>query len=119
MDKILIRDLSLRTIIGVFPEERDEKQDVVINLELHTDLTAAGQSDDLNDTIDYKTLKKRIIAMVDQSRFQLIERLAEEIATICLNDAKVNAVRVVIDKPGALRFARSAAVEIFRQAKAQ
>lgn len=117
MDKILIRDLSLRAIIGTFPEERHDKQDLIFNLELHTDLAAAGASDDLNDTVDYKTLKKRIIAMVESSGFLLLERLAEETAAICLDDKKVKAVKVTVDKPNALRFARSAAVEIFRQQK--
>jgi len=115
MDKIMIRDLALRTIIGTLPAERREKQDIVINLELQTDLTAAGRSDDLNDTVDYKALKKRIIGRVESSQFLLLERLAAEIASLCLEEKKIAAVKVTIDKPGALRFARSAAVEIFRQ----
>jgi len=114
MDKVFIRDLALRCIIGVFPEERREKQDVVINVEMHTDLRAAGRSDDLNDTVDYKAIKKAILKLVEGSEFQLIESLAERIADLALANEKVEQVIVTIDKPGALRFARASAVEITR-----
>ena len=114
MDKIFIRDLALRCIIGIYPEERREKQDVVINVEMHTDLRKAGRSDDLNDTVDYKSIKKAILKLVESSGFQLIESLAENIADIALADKKVKQVIVTIDKPGALRFAKASAVEITR-----
>lgn len=114
MDKIFIRDLALRCIIGIYPEERREKQDVVINVEMHCDLRKAGMSDDLNDTVDYKSIKKAILKLVEESRFQLIETMAEKIAAIALSAEKVQAVVVTVDKPGALRFAKSSAVEITR-----
>jgi dihydroneopterin aldolase/D-erythro-7,8-dihydroneopterin triphosphate epimerase len=114
MDKIFIRDLALRCIIGIYPEERREKQDVVINVEMHTDLRKAGLSDDLNDTVNYKSIKKAILQLVEESHFQLIESLAEKIAAIALSDEKVQQAVVTIDKPGALRFAKSSAVEITR-----
>jgi len=114
MDKIFIRDLALRGIIGSYPEERREKQDIVINVEMHADLRAAGQSDDLNDTVDYKAIKKAILKLVEGSAFQLIESLAERISEIALGHDKVQKVIVTIDKPGALRFARASAVEIYR-----
>ncbi len=114
MDKIFIRELALRCIIGIYPEERREKQDIVINVEMHADLRKAGRSDDLIDTVDYKTIKKSILALVERSSFQLIESLAEGIADIALEDGKVQQVVVTIDKPGALRFAKSSAVEITR-----
>ena len=114
MDKIFIRELALRCIIGIYPEERREKQDIVINVEMHTDLRKAGRSDDLNDTVDYKSIKKAILKLVDGSNFQLIESLAENIASIALRDEKVQQVIVTIDKPGALRFAKASAVEIAR-----
>ena len=117
MDKIFIRDLALRCIIGIFPEERREKQDIVINVEMRVDLRAAGRSDDLNDTVDYKSIKKAILKLVEGSGFQLIESLAERIADIALEHAKVERVVVTIDKPGALRFARASAVEITRERK--
>lgn len=115
MDKIFIRDLALRCIIGIYPEERREKQDVVINVEMRCDLRKAGMSDDLNDTVDYKSIKKAILTLVEESRFQLIETMAERIAAIALNDEKVQSVVVTVDKPGALRFAKSSAVEIMRE----
>jgi dihydroneopterin aldolase/D-erythro-7,8-dihydroneopterin triphosphate epimerase len=114
MDRIFIRDLALRCIIGIYPEERREKQDIVINVEMHCDLRRAGRSDDLGDTVDYKAIKKAILRLVESSAFQLIESLAENIADIALADQKVQQVIVTIDKPGALRFARSSAVEITR-----
>ncbi|MDF7825276.1 dihydroneopterin aldolase [Pontiellaceae bacterium B12227] len=114
MDKIFIRDLALRCIIGIYPEERREKQDIVINVEMHTDLRAAGRTDDLNDTVDYKSIKKAILQLVEGSGFQLIESLAEQIADIALSNQKVEQVIVTIDKPGALRFAKASAVEITR-----
>jgi D-erythro-7,8-dihydroneopterin triphosphate epimerase len=114
MDQIHIRDLSLRAIIGIYPEERREKQDVVFNIALFADLSAAGKNDDLQATVDYKTLKKRIIAMVEASSFQLIEALAESTAALCLADPRVVKVQVTVDKPSALRFAKSAAVTLER-----
>jgi len=86
----------------------------VINVEMHTDLRAAGRSDDLNDTVDYKAIKKAILKLVEGSEFQLIESLAERIADLALANEKVEQVIVTIDKPGALRFARASAVEITR-----
>ncbi|VGO18762.1 dihydroneopterin aldolase [Pontiella sulfatireligans] len=115
MDKIFIRELALRCIIGIYPEERREKQDIVINVEMHVDLRKAGRSDDLNDTVDYKSIKKAILKLVENSGFQLIESLAEKIADIALANEKVQQVVVTIDKPGALRFAKASAVEITRK----
>lgn len=114
MDKIHIRDLLVRCIVGIYPDERREKQDVIINIVLHADLRKAGESDDIDDTVNYKTIKKEALAMVQQSEYFLLEKLAEQIAGIALKDSKVQRVDVSIDKPGALRFARSVAVEISR-----
>jgi dihydroneopterin aldolase/D-erythro-7,8-dihydroneopterin triphosphate epimerase len=115
MDKIYIRELVLGCIIGCFPEEREAKQDITINLCLETDLRKAGNSDDLNDTVDYKAIKQSIIKMVEASEYALIESIAERTAEICLADKKVQRVTVTIDKLGCLRFAKSAAVEITRE----
>jgi D-erythro-7,8-dihydroneopterin triphosphate epimerase len=115
LDKLYIRDLLLRCVIGVNPEERDKKQDVLINIELFADLSAASSTDAIEETVDYRAIKQGIIAMVEPSSFRLVERLAEEVARICLRDPKVQEVRVCIDKPGALRFARSVGTEIVRR----
>lgn len=114
-DRIHIRDLMCRCIVGIYPDERREKQDVIINITLWANYRAACRTDDIADTVDYKTIKKQVIKMVEESRFQLIERLAEEVAGICLANPRVEKVAVSVDKPGALRFARSVAVEIVRE----
>jgi dihydroneopterin aldolase/2-amino-4-hydroxy-6-hydroxymethyldihydropteridine diphosphokinase len=113
-DEIQVKDLLLRTIIGFNPEERIKKQDVLINLILYTDLRPAGYTDEVSDAVNYKTITKRIITMVEASRFKLVERLAAEIAALCLADKRVVAARVRLEKPGALRFARSVGVDMFR-----
>lgn len=113
-DKIYIRDLALRCIIGVNHDERTEKQDVIINVILFTNSRKAGQTDVLEDSVDYKKVKKVILSLVEESTFLLIEKLAEEIAKVCLDDSKVQKVNVTVDKPGALRYTRSVAVEIVR-----
>ncbi|MFV1974624.1 MAG: dihydroneopterin aldolase [Candidatus Scalindua sp.] len=113
-DKIYIRDLAVRCIIGVNHDERTEKQDVVINVILFTDTRNAGQTDILDDSVDYKMVKKAVLSLVEKSAFLLIEKLAEEIAKVCLDDSKVQKVNVTVDKPGALRYTRSVAVEIVR-----
>lgn len=114
MDKIRIEDLQFRCIIGVNDHERHEKQSVVVNLCLETDLRRAGQTDDIRDTLDYKELKLDIRDFVEASQFLLIERLAEGIAALCLQRAAVQKVTVRVDKPGALSHARTVAVEIER-----
>ncbi|OPZ28918.1 MAG: D-erythro-7,8-dihydroneopterin triphosphate epimerase [Lentisphaerae bacterium ADurb.BinA184] len=114
MDTIYIRDLRVRCIIGIRPEERHTPQEVVINLTLGADLRRAGGSDDLKDTVDYQAVKQAVLAHVSASACQLVERLAQEVADICLGFRGVRTVTVTIDKPGALRGARSVAVEFTR-----
>ena len=114
LDRIQIRDLSLRCVIGLNDWEREKRQDVVVSVTLHIDLSRAGESDQIEDTIDYKRVKDRIVGLVEDSQFRLIERLAEGIAAIGLEDSRVERVDVSLDKPGALRFTRSVAVEITR-----
>ena len=115
LDKIHIRDLHVRCIVGIFEEERAAKQDVLINITLHADYRAACRSDRIEETVDYKKVKKRVVAMVESSSYYLIERLAEAVARMCLESPRVDRVEVIVDKPGALRFARSVAVEISRE----
>lgn len=113
-DRIHIRELHARCIVGIFPHEREVRQDVFLNITLEADLKKACRSDRIEDTVDYKGLKRAILEMVEQSEFYLIERLAEAVAEICLGHPAVERVTVSVDKPGALRFARSVAVEIQR-----
>lgn len=116
-DRIHIRKLHLRTIIGINPEERVKKQDVVISATLWADLRPAGESDDFAKTVDYKSLKNDIVVLVEESSFYLIEKMAEEIACLILSRTDVLACRITVDKPGALRFADSVAVEVFRKGR--
>jgi FolB domain-containing protein len=115
MDKILIKDLLLRCIIGTNDSERKEKQDVLINIELSLDLSEAARKDDLAETVNYKEITKEIIQMVENSRFYLVETLAERLAQVCLKHPKIRGVRVSVEKPAALRFARSVGAEITRE----
>ena len=112
-DRIHIRDLLVRAVIGVYPEERREKQDLIVNITLYADLSRASRTDKLDDTVDYKQIKKEILKVSESSEYQLIESLAERIAQIVLAHG-VDRVDVTVDKPGALRFARSVAVQISR-----
>jgi D-erythro-7,8-dihydroneopterin triphosphate epimerase len=114
VDRILIKDLTLRCIIGINDDERREKQDVVITSALPADLTKPGKSDRVEDTIDYSALKKRVLALVEASQFFLVEALAENIAQLCLDNPMVEQAQVTVEKPSALRFARSVGVEITR-----
>ena len=114
-DRIHIRDLACRCIVGVNPEERTRKQEILINVTLEANLSQSCESDRIEHTVDYKELKQRILLAVEESQFYLIERLAESVAAVCLATPQVEAATVSIDKPGALRFARSVAVEIRRE----
>jgi dihydroneopterin aldolase/D-erythro-7,8-dihydroneopterin triphosphate epimerase len=114
-DRIYVRDLSLRCIIGIFPEERKNRQDVIVNLVLEGPFSEAALTDSIEHTANYKTITKRIIELVENSEFFLIETLAERVAGVCLDDPRVCRATVTLDKPGALRFARSVAVEITRE----
>jgi FolB domain-containing protein len=113
-DQIQISDLHLRTIIGINDEERRNRQDVLINITLFADLSAAGRSDNIDDAVNYRTITKQVIQLVEGSDFLLVEKMAAEIAAICLADTRVERARVRVEKPGALRFARSVGVEIER-----
>ena len=115
MDRILISDLLARCILGVGEEERRERQEVVINLALAVDLRPAGESDRLEDSVDYRALKKQVLALVEGSQYHLVEKLAEEIARLCLQYPAVAQVEVRVEKPSALRFARSVGVQITRK----
>ncbi|MBI1318440.1 MAG: dihydroneopterin aldolase [Candidatus Hydrogenedens sp.] len=114
LDRIHIRGLLVRCIVGINDDERENKQDVRLGVTLHADLRKAGASDNIDDTVNYKGIKQALFKMVEASDYFLIERLADEAARVCLQDKRVRRVDVVVDKPGALRFAESVAVEITR-----
>ena len=114
MDRILIKDLLVRCVLGLSAEERREKQDVLISVVLFVDLAKAGRSDRAEDTVDYRAVKKDVLAMAEASEYRLAEALAERVAGVCLDHAGVDRVQVTVEKPGALRFAHSVAVQIDR-----
>lgn len=113
-DKILIRDLAVRGIIGLNDWERREKQEIVLNLTLTADLAKAGASDQMADSINYRTLTKAVLAYVETSSHFLVEALATAVARIAVVDFGARRVVVRVEKPGALRFAKSVGVEIER-----
>lgn len=114
MDVIELRELRVRTILGVDPQERDTPRDVLIDLALHVDTRPAALSDRIEDAVDYRAVCERVVGLVERARCLLIERLAADVAQVCLTDPRVQRVRVCVDKPGALTAARSARVTIER-----
>jgi dihydroneopterin aldolase/D-erythro-7,8-dihydroneopterin triphosphate epimerase len=115
MDQIFIRDLSLRGIVGINAEERVNRQDVLVNVVMWADTSAAAASDDIADAVNYRTVAKQIISHVEEGDPMLVERLVQEIADICFDvDRRVAEVEVTVEKPGALRFAESVGVSIHR-----
>ena len=115
MDTIHIDGLLLRTIIGINDDERSNKQDVIITLTLSADLSKAGETDSIDDAVNYRSVTKRIIEFVESSDFFLVEAMAANLARIIVTEFPVEKVRVKVEKPGALRFAKSVGIEIERE----
>lgn len=113
-DWIHIHALSLRCIVGVHDFEKKSPREVVIHLSLNTPLQRAGQSDSLEHSVDYSVISRGVAEFVEESRFELIEALAEGIASLCLRNKKILAVRVKVEKPGAVPKAHGVSVEITR-----
>lgn len=115
MDKIFIRDLLIRGIIGINPEERIKLQDIVVNITLFADIRQAAETDDIVHAVNYKSITKRVIEHIEASSDYLVEKLVNDIARIILTEFDgVQSVRVRVEKPGALRFAQSVGIEIER-----
>lgn len=114
MDRIFITALTAEAIIGIHDWEREVRQRIEIDLEMWVDLAAAAGSDDIEDTLNYRSVAKRVLAFVQQSRYRLIEALAGEVARIVLTEFEVARVRVTVHKPGAVRHAKDVGVVIER-----
>ncbi|RPI32836.1 MAG: dihydroneopterin aldolase [Chloroflexota bacterium] len=114
MDQIFIKDLVARGIIGVNNPEREKPQEIFINITLFADTSKAGDSDNLSDTVNYRTISKKAIAHAESAKRFTVEALAADIARICLDEPGVVRVRVRVEKPGAVRFSKSVGVEIER-----
>jgi len=110
-----IRGLEVNCIIGTRPTERKRKQQVLVDIVLGCDLQPAGRTDNLSDTVNYKSLSKSVVDMASRSRFFLIEKLADKIARLCLKIKRVKKVTVTVEKPHALNCAGCAAVTISRK----
>jgi dihydroneopterin aldolase len=117
MDIVYVRDLKIDTIIGIFDWERQVRQTVSLDLEMATDISKAAVGDDITHALDYKAVSKRIISFVEDSDFQLVETLAENIATIVLEEFSVPWLRLRLSKPGAVRGARDVGIVIERGQK--
>ncbi len=114
MDKIFLTELKVDTIIGIWEWERRIRQTVVIDLEMSADIAKAAATDEVADTLNYKSVAKRIQDFVADSSFQLVETLAEKIAAIIRNEFDVQWVRVRVNKPGAIRGSKDVGVLIER-----
>ena len=113
--KIRIKNLRLRTIIGVYDWERTRPQEILINIVLYGDLTKAGDTDNIEDSINYKTISKGAQSLAENCERLTVEALASDIANYCLDSPGVKKVTVRVEKPGAVRFAESVGVEIERE----
>ena len=114
MDKIIICDLPLQALIGVYAAEQDRRQRLILNLEIELDLSRASVSDALVDTVNYAEIEERLVRLGETSHYQLLEALAGAAAALVLEYEPVTSVRVRIEKPAAARFGRAIAVEINR-----
>jgi 7,8-dihydroneopterin aldolase/epimerase/oxygenase len=114
MDTIFIHALKTETIVGIFDWERQVKQTVILDIEFSADIRKAALTDSIDDTLNYKRVAKRVLAFVEESRFHLVETLAEHLAMLILEEFGVAWVRISLSKPGAIRSSRDVGVTLER-----
>ena len=114
MDIVYIRELEVRTIIGVFDWEREQRQVVSLDLEMVSDIAAAAATDAIDNALDYKAVAKRLIDFIEKSEFFLVETLAERVAGIVVNEFNVSWVKLRLGKPGAVTGSKDVGVIIER-----
>ncbi len=114
MDTIFLSELKVDTVIGIWDWERRIRQTVIIDLEMSADIARAAASDEVVDTLNYKSVAKRVQSFVADSKFQLVETLAERIAAIIREEFEVQWVSVRVNKPGAIRGSKGVGVAIER-----
>ena len=117
MDIVFIKELQIDTVIGIYDWERKIRQTISLDIEMAADIQQAAKSDNIEDTLSYKTVAKRLIEFVEQSEYELVEALAEKICSIILEEFAVPWVRLGLSKPGAVRGSRSVGVIIERGSK--
>lgn len=115
MDKVFIKDLLVRGVIGIRDWEREVQQDILINVTVYTDTTRAADTDNINDCVDYSALAKKVQAHAETAKRLTVEALANDLARLCLETPLVRKVVVRVEKPGAVRFAKSVGVEVERK----
>ena len=98
MDKIFISDLLIRGVIGISDRERESPQDILVNIVMVTDITAASKSDNVEDSVNYRTISKKVLAHTETIKRYTVEALAEDIAELCLAESKVKSVMVRVEK---------------------
>lgn len=109
---INIQNLRLRTFIGFNPEEKQKKQDIVLNISITYSISEAALNDHVEEALDYKVITKQVIKHVESGRFLLLEKLVADVLEICSSHPDVRSSRVTIDKPHALRFADSVSLTL-------
>ena len=114
-DKIIISDLSLKAVIGVFDWEQNHPQMIQVTIVLYVDCHKAAKTDELIDAVDYSSIANRIKSFVETSRFQLIETLVESIAKVIVSEFSIDAIDVTVNKPNAIKFAKTVGVMIHRK----
>jgi len=116
LDRILIKDLSVPGILGIKPDERVNEQEILINAVLWADTRPAAESDDIDDAVNYRTITKALIAHIRDGKPMLVERLVQELVDICFDiEPRITQIEMTVEKPGALRYARSVGITINRQ----
>jgi FolB domain-containing protein len=118
MDQIFISDLVARGILGINDWEREKPQEIRINIILFSDVSTAGESDDIRDSVNYHTIARKVLAHAETAQRFTVEALAADLMRLCLEDPRVLKARVRVEKPGAVRFSRSVGVEIEREKEA-
>lgn len=117
MDIIFLGGLEIETIIGIYDWERVTKQTVILDIEMAFDIQKAAETDDIQYTLDYKTVSRRVISFVEASQFFLVEKLISEIADIIRNEFNVPWVKITLNKKGAISGASDVGIIIERGEK--
>lgn len=115
MDKVIIQNLRAMGILGIHDWERVTPREIVINAVLYTDTRQAARTDDIADCINYSEMAKKLRTHAESAACQTVEALANELASLCLNDTRILKVVLRVDKPGAVPEAQSVAVEVERE----
>lgn len=114
MDKILIRGHTVQALIGVFPEERHAKQRLILDVDLTFSLTKAGQTDSVEDTINYAQVCDDLSEIAGSTDYQLLEALAEHMTQHVLDSYPCEAIRLLINKPDIMPNGTNVAIELCR-----